>query len=134
MSHQATMPAKPFYYLIIYMCNNSNIQILFGCILVINKTLSHSTCVVVLSLWVRSSQLQEQMQECKIGLKNQFNHQRLICLYESKYCGLPVLILARLWMDQQESPGFLCRSLYRLWYGSMECLHIWISFGTPCNK
>ena len=36
-------------FLIIYMCNNPNIQIiLFSYILVINKTVYHSTCVVVL--------------------------------------------------------------------------------------
>ena len=29
--------------------------------LVINKTVSHLTCVVVLSLWVKSNQLQEQV-------------------------------------------------------------------------
>ena len=50
MSHQATMPTKPFHNLIIYMWNNPNIHIiLFSCILVINKTVSHSTCVVVLT-------------------------------------------------------------------------------------
>ena len=39
---------KPFHYLIIYICNNPNIQItLFSCILVINKTVFHLTCVVV---------------------------------------------------------------------------------------
>ena len=35
-------------------------DIIFSCILVINKNVPNSTCVVVLSLWVRSKQLQEQ--------------------------------------------------------------------------
>ena len=30
MSHQATMPTKPFQFIIIYMCNNPKIHILFS--------------------------------------------------------------------------------------------------------
>ena len=38
MSHQATMPTKQFYYLIIYWCNNPNIHIIFfSLILALNK-------------------------------------------------------------------------------------------------
>ena len=49
---------KPFHYLIISMCNNPNILIiLFSCILDINKTVSHSTCVAVLAKWVWGIQL-----------------------------------------------------------------------------
>ena len=38
MSHQETMPTKPFHYVTIYMCNNPNIRIiLFSCNLHLNK-------------------------------------------------------------------------------------------------